>query len=263
MNQRYIPEEADIVSRCRAVTKPGSYYLLPEANRVETVLPGFKGAFSRVLVTPSVGAGFIQHELHIEPGGGTEKPISNRLEHFLFVLEGNLTVVIEGEKRELDEGGYVYLPEKTDFTIENTGNRKSRVLWTKKQYKKIDGVKPQLIVSNEKRVEAVPVDTYMEQHLIPHEEDISYDLAFNILNFEPGIYFGFVESHIMEHGIYMLEGRGLYWLGGDYHEVQKDDYIYIAPYCPQFFYSTGWERGRYLLYKDVNRDFDGDLQIGE
>ena len=100
----------------------------------------------------------------------------------------------------------------------------------------------------------------MEQHLIPYDIDVAYDLAFNLLNFDPGVYFGFVESHIMEHGLYMLEGSGIYWLNGDYHEVQKDDFIYMAPYCPQFFYATGWVEGRYLIYKDVNRDFNEDLK---
>ena len=53
----------------------------------------------------------------------------------------------------------------------------------------------------------------------------------------------------------MVEGRGIYYLNRDFIEVQKDDFIYMAPYCPQFFYATGWETGRYLVYKDVNRDY--------
>ena len=47
----------------------------------------------------------------------------------------------------------------------------------------------------------------------------------------------------------------MYWLNGDYMEVQKDDFIYMAPWCPQFFYATGWDKSAYLLYKDVNRDY--------
>jgi len=73
---------------------------------------------------------------------------------------------------------------------------------------------------------------------------------------KPGICFGFVESHIMEHGLYMLKGSGIYWLNGNYHEVKANDYIYMAPYCPQYFYSTGLTKGRYLLYKEVNRDYN-------
>ena len=76
----------------------------------------------------------------------------------------------------------------------------------------------------------------------------------NILGFLPGNYFPYVETHIMEHGLYMLEGQGLYLLGGDWHEVQPDDFIWMGPYCPQHFYCTGWSEAAYLLYKDVNRD---------
>ena len=75
----------------------------------------------------------------------------------------------------------------------------------------------------------------------------------------PGVYFTFVESHVMEHGLYMLAGRGIYWLNRDFIEVQKDDFIYMAPFCPQFYYATGWEKSAYLLYKDVNRDYTAGL----
>jgi (S)-ureidoglycine aminohydrolase len=84
---------------------------------------------------------------------------------------------------------------------------------------------------------------------------LGFDMAVNLLLFEPGIHFGFVESHIMEHGLYMYEGRGIYWLNGDFIEVEANDYIYMAPYCPQYFAVTGWESASYLLYKEVNRDY--------
>jgi (S)-ureidoglycine aminohydrolase len=84
-------------------------------------------------------------------------------------------------------------------------------------------------------------------------------MAFNLLIFTPGIHFSFVESHIMEHGLYMLDGRGIYYLNGDLIEVQKGDYNYMAPFCPQYFVASGWETGRYILYKDVNRDYVANL----
>ena len=115
------------------------------------------------------------------------------------------------------------------------------------------------IITNEKDVEALPEDTYVEKHLIPYDDELGYDMAFNLLIFEPGTHFSFVESHIMEHGLYMLDGRGFYYLNGDMIEVKKDDYIYMAPFCPQYFAATGWETGRYILYKDVNRDYIDEL----
>lgn len=215
---------------------------------------------AQVLVTPSLGVRFIQHELLLEPGGGTKNPLQDGLEHFLYVLEGRIRLNLSGVVHELNQGGFAFLPEGSSFGLKNIEDQRSRVIWTKRRFRPFEFLKPDPIISTEKDVPAFPCDTYMEQHLIPYDEKIVYDLAFNLLNFEPGVHFGFVESHIMEHGLYMLEGRGIYWLNGDYHEVQKDDFIYMAPYCPQFFYAAGWVKGRYLIYKDVNRDFDEDLK---
>lgn len=255
MKERFVPSEADIVSRCRAVIKPGVYAILPRANRVISTLPDFQGADAQILATPELGARFVEYELLVRPSGGTMKPICDGLEHFLFVLEGNLELAMGGVKRELDEGAYVWFPPGVTYELKNQTACTSRVIWLRRCYEKVEGLAvPDPIIASEKDVPAVPEDTYLEQHLIPYENP-SFDLAINLLNFEPGIYFGFVESHVMEHGLYMLAGGGIYWLNGDYHEVQTDDFIYMAPYCPQFFYATGWQKGRYLLYKEVNRDY--------
>ncbi len=259
MTERFIPSDADIVSRCRATTKPGQYMILPQANRVDSMLPSFEKTSAQVLATPSLGARFIQHELQMQPGGKTATPFKDNFEHFLFVLEGSIRIDVGADRHDFSTGGYAYLPHGLSYSVENVGNQISRILWTRKRFLPSGSLQPSPIFSNEKDVTAEPVDTYMEQHLVPHEEDMAYDLAFNILNFEPGIYFGFVESHIMEHGLYMLEGSGIYWLNGNYHDVQKNDYIYMAPYCPQFYYATGWVKGRYLLYKEVNRDYIENL----
>ena len=97
--------------------------------------------------------------------------------------------------------------------------------------------------------------SYTYQELIPCA-DPSYDMAMNILTAPPGGSIGLVEIHHQEHGLYMLEGEGLYYLAGDYHQVFAGDSIYMAPYCPQSFWATGMNGGSYLLYKDVNRHPD-------
>lgn len=151
------------------------------------------------------------------------------------------------------------MPPKNTFQFINRGDSLSRVVWVRRRYEEVEGIPvPDPIFANEKDVPAEPVDTYMEQHLTPYE-DLAFDLGINLQVFDPGVYFSFVESHVMEHGLYMLYGRGVYWLNGDYLEVQKDDFIYMAPWCPQFFYATGWDKSAYLLYKDVNRDYTENL----
>ncbi len=253
--QKLIISDADVVSRTRAITKPGSYSILPRANRVMSSLPGFRGVQAQVLAAPPVSTHYVAHELVVAPGGCTERPIEQNLEQFLYVLEGRLDLGLEGKTSSLAEGGFSWLPPRMPFHFANRSEEAARVLWLRRSYIPVEGLDmPEPIVSNEQDVKAFPEDTYMEQHLVPYENP-AFDMGFNLLSFDAGAYFGFAESHIMEHALYMLKGRGIYWLNGDFIEVQKDDFIYMAPFCPQFFYATGWETSRYMVYKDVNRDY--------
>ncbi len=258
-NEMLIVSDADITSRCRCINKQGSYMIFPRANRVEHQLPYYQGVDAQVLATPQLGAKFVQHELLVHANGGTARPYTDELEQFLFVLEGEIEFELDGKKHKLGEGGFTWLPPNSTYQFANKSDALSRVVWIRRRYEEVDGIAiPAPIVANEKDVPAEPVDTYMEQHLTPYEQ-LGFDMGINLQVFDPGVYFSFVESHVMEHGLYMLYGRGIYWLNRDYIEVQKDDFIYMAPYCPQFFYSTGWDKSAYLLYKDVNRDYTQDI----
>lgn len=251
---------ADITTKSRSITKPGVYAILAKGDRVESTLPGFKGVTARVMTNPTLGAKFVEHELLVKAGGGTVKPIQQEFEHFLFVIDGGVQFETNGQTHHLETGGFVWLPPDTAFSFNNTGAALTQMLWLRRRYESVAGVTvPAPIISNEKDVGAIAEDTYVEKHLIPYDNELGYDMAFNLLIFTPGIHFSFVETHIMEHGLYMLDGRGIYYLNGDLIEVQKDDYIYMAPYCPQYFVASGWETGRYILYKDVNRDYVAGL----
>ncbi len=254
---RPIVSEADITSRCRCINKPGSYMIFPRANRVEHHLPGFnEGVLAQVLATPQHGAKFVEHELLVDVSGATLEPRDEAFEQFFFVLEGEIQLRYAGAaSKKLVRGSFAWLPPHCTFELANRGEGPSRLVWVRRRYEEVAGISiPEPIVAHESDVAARPTDTYMEQHLTPYEQ-MGFDMGINLQVFEPGIYFSFVEAHVMEHGLYMLEGRGLYWLNRDLIEVQKDDFIYMAPYCPQFFYATGWEKSAYLLYKDVNRDY--------
>lgn len=255
MKQILTNADPDVVTRCRAITKPGSYAILPRVNRVMSQIPGLVGVDAQVLATPQIGARFTQHELLVQPGGKTIQPIIQDLEQFVFVLEGELSFTLDSQEHAFSRGGFAWLPPGAAFAWHNPSANLSRVLWLRRRYlPHPDLLVPAPIISNETQVQAFPEDTYMEQHLIPYE-NTAFDMAMNVLNFDPGVYFSAPETHIMEHGLYMLSGRGIYWLNGDLYEVQQDDFIYMAPYCPQFFYAMGWQKGRYLIYKDVNRDY--------
>lgn len=250
----FVVNDADITSRCRAITKPGLYSILPAANRVMSNLPGFSGIQAQILATPQLGARFTEFELHFQPGGATSERREG-FEQFFYVLEGGVQIELEGKLGELEPGSFCWLPPDFPYRLRNDKKSTCRAVWIRRRYVAVEGLEiPEPILSHEANVPAYPTDTYMEKHLTPYE-DIRFDMGINLQVFDPGVYFSFVESHIMEHGLYMTEGRGIYWLNGDYIEVQKDDFIFMAPYCPQFFYAMGWDRSAYLLYKDVNRDY--------
>ena len=59
----------------------------------------------------------------------------------------------------------------------------------------------------------------------------------NIVNFEPGGAIPFPETHVMEHGIYVLEGKAVYLLNQDWVEVQEGDFMWLRAFCPQACYA--------------------------
>jgi len=97
------------------------------------------------------------------------------------------------------------------------------------------------------------------QTLLP--EEMSFDMAINLFTFKPGATLPFVEVHIMEHGLLVLDGQGIYRLGDQWYPVEKNDVIWMAPYCPQYYVASGKENTRYLYYKNMHRHplNDGDL----
>jgi (S)-ureidoglycine aminohydrolase len=79
-------------------------------------------------------------------------------------------------------------------------------------------------------------------------------MAVNIFTYDPGGHLPQVEIHVMEHGLLMLEGTGVYRLGDEWFPVQAGDIIWMASYCPQWFVAMGKTPARYLYYKDLHRD---------
>jgi (S)-ureidoglycine aminohydrolase len=83
--------------------------------------------------------------------------------------------------------------------------------------------------------------------------DLRHDMHVNIVTFAPGAVIPFAETHVMEHGLYVLQGKAVYRLNRDWVEVEAGDYMWLRAFCPQACYAGGPEPFRYLLYKDVNR----------
>lgn len=232
------------------------YAVMPPEGILESRIPGIEGATIRIQAAPALGAEFAQLLMDIQPGGGMTHPRNDGMQAFFYVVSGAVQLEMAGQSHTLASGGFAYAPAHTAVRLFNASAEPARVCWIKKPYEPVEGLAPpDPLVGNQDSVEKVNKHTQGRtwQHLLP-DTDPAFDFAVNILRFAPGNYFPMVETHIMEHGLYMLEGQGMYLLQNDWHECWAEDFIYMAPFCPQFFYATGWGEASYLLYKNVNRD---------
>ncbi|MEP6816881.1 MAG: bifunctional allantoicase/(S)-ureidoglycine aminohydrolase, partial [Marmoricola sp.] len=201
---------------------------------------------------------FSQYVVEVSPGGGSDRPESDPdAEAVLFVLEGTLRLGVEGEQHALEPGGYTFLPPGSGWTAHNTGSAPVRFQWIRKAYERVEGVDaPPAFVVNERDVEPLEMpgsDGAWTTTRFVDQDDLRHDMHVNIVNFEPGGAIPFPETHVMEHGIYVLEGKAVYLLNEDWVEVEAGDFLWLRAFCPQACYAGGPTRFRYLIYKDVNR----------
>jgi (S)-ureidoglycine aminohydrolase len=230
-----------------------AYVLLTPENQYASRLAGMPGVTVVKLVTPRmVPARLGQYLLDIAPGGGTGAPIDPGFEHFLFGLSGDAVLTAAGRAHPLGAGNFAYLPDDVTFELAGAG----RLLCIKRRYEPTgDRAAPALRSGHRDNVPVspTPVAGLTRQELLDPGDE-AFDFNMSLLRFEPGVALDRVEIHDEEHGLYMTAGSGLYLLGSRHHEVRAGDFIYMAPYCPQSFVSTGNEPAEYLLYKDVYRD---------
>jgi len=206
---------------------------------------------------------FSHYIMEVMPGGGSERPETDPgAQGVLFVVEGSLSVTVDGEAHEMGPGGYAYLPPRSGWTLRNTGSEPVRFHWIRKAYQAVEGLsQPEVIVANEADVAPVPMPETEGKWATTRfvdPSDLRHDMHVTIVTLESGAVLPFMETHVMEHGLYVLEGKGVYRLNQDWVEVEAGDYMWLRAFCPQACYAGGPGPFRYLLYKDVNRH----MQLG-
>ncbi len=247
-----MPQQGLVTSR---VVVERNFCLLPPEGIPASVLPEWTQAEARILAAPVLGARFAMYLLDLAAGGGTGQQQAPHLQGFFYVVEGDVELDANGRGHRLGAGGYAYLPPGARFKV--LARAKSRMLWLKKPYQAFGPKAPHDVVGSESEVKGEPfmgVEELLLKTLLP--ADLAFDMAMNIFTFPPGFSLPITETHVMEHGLYMLQGQGLYFLGDRWMEVKAGDFIWMGPYCPQSFYATSSEPARYIYYKDVNRDVE-------
>jgi (S)-ureidoglycine aminohydrolase len=230
------------------------YALLTPSGFVPSNLPGWEKAVCNVLISPAMGSRFSQLLITLETDGQCHGNTGAN-QYFVYVLKGPASIMLDEKKHRLEAGSYVYLPPGKDVQIKS-GGAASRLLIFQKPYKPLPAVtRPGMLAGHERDIKGKPFlgnDDARLQVLLPDEP--AFDMAINIFTYQPGAILPFVETHIMEHGLMMLAGQGVYRLDADWHPVQAGDVIWMAPYCPQWFVAMGKTPASYIYYKDVNRD---------
>jgi (S)-ureidoglycine aminohydrolase len=242
----------DLFGFTRTAVKSRHALLTPDGF-VPGNLPGWKNATVIVNISAAMGARFSQLQITLGPNSRGEGN-SGPLEYLIYVLSGKCTGRIGERKSSLVPGSYVFIPPDTDFDFGKAG-KGTHLLIFQKKYEPLAGTeKPGLIFGQAKNVPGRPFlgnkDARL-QVLLPDE--YAFDLAVNIFTYQPGATLPFVEAHVMEHGLLMLRGQGIYRLENDWYPVKAGDVIWMAPFCPQWFVAMGKTPASYIYYKDVNR----------
>jgi len=240
-----------------------AYAVIPRGTMADIVtsnLPFWDKTRAWVLARPLSGFAetFSQYIVEVAPTGGSEKPDTDpKAQGVIFVVAGEIKLNIDGTPHTLVTGGYAYLPAGCKWTLVNKSAENATFHWVRKTYVAVDGIDaPTAFVTSD----ADTPMNYMPEtdgkwgtQRFVDPSDMRHDMHVNIVTFEPGGVIPFAETHVMEHGLYVLEGKAVYRLNQDWVEVEAGDYMWLRAFCPQACYAGGPERFRYLLYKDVNR----------
>jgi (S)-ureidoglycine aminohydrolase len=258
------PAQTELITGRAVFTE--AYVVIPKSvmrDIVTSALPFWDKTRVWILARPMSGFAetFSQYIVEVAPGGGSDKPeLDVRAQGVLFVVDGELSLTLGGRAHALTPGSYVYLAPGETWSISNRGPSAATVHWIRKAYEPVPGIAaPASFVTHEAAIAPEPMPDcngrWTTMRFVD-PADVRHDMHVNIVSFAPGAVIPFAETHVMEHGLYVLEGKAVYRLNRDWVEVEAGDFIWLRAFCPQACYAGGPGRFRYLLYKDANRHAD-------
>jgi len=240
-----------------------AYAFIPRgvfSDIVTSYLPGWANTKVWIIARPMTGFSetFSQYVMEVAPGGGSDTPEPDAAaQGVLFVTAGTLTLTLAGKTHIMESGGYAYIPAGATWAAHNKGTAPASFHWVRKTYEPAPGIPaPEAFVTSDSAVAPTLMpDTKGVWGTTRFVEptDLRHDMHVNIVTFQPGGVIPFEETHVMEHGLYVLEGKAVYKLNTDWVEVEAGDFMWLRAFCPQACYAAGPGPFRYLLYKDVNR----------
>ncbi len=256
-----LPPQTNLLTD-RAITTE-SYAVIPKGTMrdiVTSYLPFWDNTRAWVIARPMAGFAetFSQYIMEVGPSGGSDQPEPDlQAQGVLFVVDGSMTLTLNGTSHDMETGGYAYIPPSTAWAIKNRSDNTVTFHWVRKSYENIDGLEvPKAFVTNDNEISPVEMPetngSWATSRFV-EPTDLRHDMHVNIVTFRPGGSIPFAETHVMEHGLYVLEGKAVYHLNQDWVEVEAGDFMWLRSFCPQACYAGGPGPFRYLLYKNVNR----------
>lgn len=241
----------------RAIVKPGLWAVIPNAGLVNNVIPNIVGGKISIVCSPKLGASFTQYVIEASKNCHTTDPFAAEahIESFLYVEEGQVKITIQGNDTFLSSGGYVYAPAGTGISFD-VESEFAKLLLYKQVYIPYKELQPYVVIGN---INDIPYRIYDDMHNVHIKDflpvnDLAFDMNMHILSFEPGGCHPFVETHVQEHGMYILDGEGMYLLEDKWMGIKKTDFIWMGAYCQQAAYGIGTKPFTYIYSKDCNRD---------
>ena len=229
-----------------------NHALVTPESHVPLKLPAFQGAEAVALISAELGADFAQYLVRGDADSRLCAQGPER-EYLWLVLEGSVTLVLDGQEQVLGAEDFAFLPASSDWRL--SGKTGFQLLAFERRYEPLPGVAlPKAIVQP---LAAVPAEPFLGdegallQTLLP--DTPAFDWGVNVFQFAPGVTLPQVESHFMAHGLYVLGGQGVYRLGDHWYPVQQGDAIWMAPYLLQWYVAAGKTPTRYIYFKVMNR----------
>jgi (S)-ureidoglycine aminohydrolase len=243
------------------------YALITPDTHVDSPLVGWKNATAVIHISPEMGARFTQYSVSLEAGATSAMP-GKSVQRFVYVQAGECSLSLKtgtshagpGEPSlltqefELTTGAYAFIPASMEHQIRCQESAKL-VVFEKTFQPSHDLKSPDPVIGHAKDVASEPFmgdEDAQLQTLLPIAPE--FDMAVNIFTYQPGATLPQVEIHVMEHGLLMLHGKGVYRLSTDYYPVTEGDVIWMASYCPQWFVAMGKTPASYIYYKDIHRE---------
>jgi len=225
-----------------------------------SLLPQWRDTRLWVLARPMTGFSetFSHYIMDVAAGGGSNQPDDDaNAEAVLFVVAGEGHLTLDGQSHALTEGSYAFISPSSEWALANSGQESLIFHWIRKRYQPAAGIKmPPSFVTHDDAVEPIAMpdtDGKWATTRFADPSDLRHDMHVNIVTFQPGGVIPFAETHVMEHGLYMLEGEADYYVNQDWIPVEAGDYLWLRAFSPQACIAKGNGPFRYLLYKDVNR----------